>query len=376
MQTSSKPKWSIRRFQKTDLTGIAKLAETVYRGDALADTAYLEWKYLRNPLGEAMVAVCECEGQIIGAQALVPQPMKIGDEVYQCAWGCDLMIHPEFRRQGIFIALARFTFEWSKGIISIVYGTRGMRDPTIRGLFKYFNYMKPGRLIMLMKYLRPLSALRCIWIYEKVTSKNALRYLRELLELLTVTLSGTFTSSILRLAGGSKLPRKDEAIEVKEINAAIFGSEFDKLWEESKDGSPVMVVRSKEYLNWRYANPVGEYVAFRADKQGALRGYAALAYVMTGKMKAAWLFDLLASESDVASALLQQCMNRAKRDNAIVFKMWDMKVTRNYSRRLGLWPAWRSTPLSMHLDDANIPAEVVGKLSNWYVTAGDTEDWM
>lgn len=372
------PSWTVRKFgADEDFEPIAELARIVYPGGAtslrdhdkyLRDQAYLNWKYRENPQGVYM-AVCEADGEVIGFQMLAPILIKVDHALSRWAWGGDLMVHPQFRRQGIFLAMKRSTFEQAKGDISLDFGTGSLETPTSRGILKHLEYVHLGDVAVLKRYLSPFSALHAISIQGELTLPNVFNYLGSIAELLSITLLGNLASF------SDHSYDEEKQIQLREIKPLRFGAEFDQLWNEVSESLPIAVVRNKEYLSWRYANPCATYVGFRADKEESLCGYSIMAYGSSGKLKIAWVADLLAKKPTITNMLLRECLRRAKQDDVHVVIMWDTRSTgRILSRSLRLVRAWRKIPMTVHFDDPHLPKDLISNISNWYVTVGDTVD--
>jgi len=377
-EPTTKASWEIRSFREDDLPRLVELARIVY-GDqhALTNVAYLDWKYTKNPSGKAVAAVCEQRGQIIGFTALIPQEFEINHATWCFAWGGDLMVHPQFRRQGVFVAMVQSVFRWSEGKISLVYGARELGSPTLRGLFKHFDYVNAGKVITVKKYLRTFSAIRHLWFYPKPALRNLVRYLASVADLISSVLISYIISLIDHAMGlQKKFSGKDQVIQVNEMNRLVFGEEFDSLWEDVGDSLPICVVKTKEYLNWRYANPTATYIGFRADRDGVLSGFAVLAYTIQRRLKTAWLVDLLAANPDSAARLVEECLRRARRDQAHIFKMYDMTLTKNFARSFGLLKTWYKRSLAVYIADPRIPKDLLSDIANWHVTVADIEDWI
>jgi GNAT superfamily N-acetyltransferase len=114
--TESEREWTIRNYREGDEEQILEL-----RGVALSgpkNKQWWKWMYRDGPLGPATIALAEVKHRIIGHMASVPVPIKIKDQVTRGGHGVDLMVHPDYRRQGIFVALTKAMVEYSKGIDS------------------------------------------------------------------------------------------------------------------------------------------------------------------------------------------------------------------------------------------------------------------
>jgi GNAT superfamily N-acetyltransferase/lipocalin len=365
--------WTIQKFHG-GLQVVAELARAVYKQDVMTDTQYLDWKFNKNPYG-AFPATCESDGRTIGFVALIPLLVKIKNSTKLCAIGGDGMVHPDFRRLGILREMMGFILKEVGENLYIVYGTQSIHSPTARAITKYLHFIRVGNIRVLEKYYVPLSASRHLWVYDRLTPSNLLRFLGSICKLIYLSLYGSLVSLLNSIAGYSASAEK-RGIYVREIQPLHFGPEFDKLWEEVGGSFKVAVVRTSRYLNWRYANPSATYIALRADEDRCLCGYCVLTYSIVGKgLKVAWVMDMLSRDPDVAAALIQRASDKAKQDGAHVLRMFYNKENRNIGR-FGLGRAWWTSPLFVRFQNDEILGDTVRDISNWYLTVGDTEDWL
>jgi GNAT superfamily N-acetyltransferase len=359
--------------QGNDIAHVTDLAEAVYGpGHQLTDKAYVEWKYLKNPFG-ALTVVYEDDGQIVAFTGYMTFPMKIGSRTLPCAIGSDSMVHPRHRRKGIFVAMLRYAEEKSDFNISMTYGTQSIRSPTARGLAKHDQSVRIGDILVLKKYLLPLSAARRMWVSAAITLQSLAEYIGALVELAALTLPAVFTM----LQEGLHKPTissAGEGIRVRPISPFIFGDEFDRLWHEVEGSLSIAIVRSRQYLNWRYSNPRVSYIGLRADENEQLRGYCVLTYTYELGLKKAWVVDLLATTADVAFVLVQHAMQIAKRDRAHVFLMWNNKVYQGFAKRIGLRRSFWKLALIVRRNTPEVPEGFVRDFSKWYLAIGDTSD--
>jgi GNAT superfamily N-acetyltransferase len=367
-----------------NLMEIAQLAHRVYGYDAESYASYLVWKYQKNPLG-VILSVCDREGKIVGAGAMMPVLMKINNDLRECAIGGDLMVLPEYRRMGIMTAVSnRNTEEARRRGFLMIYGTSPFGSPTLRGLLKSGLRSYVGDIPVLKKYFFHVSAAIALWHYPKLTLRNLVSYLYSLADLLLVSAEEFLLSSSEHLAKAIYRPRKDVqgSIEVKEIKPLVFDDEFENFCRRSQEAFPVAVARTKEYLNWRYSNPGYlsdrvRYFGFRADSDGSLCGYSVVAYHDEEKMRFAYILDIMSSSPDVAAALLRKIIRHVMENGAHVLSTWGSNVLKNEYRRAGFVRS-RFGRQSVHLKvfESQEGNSVLCDISKWYVTIGDTEDWL
>src|SRR3990170_4537340 len=64
-----------------------------------------------------------------------------------------------------------------------------------------------------------------------------------------------------------------------------FDDRIDDLWQRVSSSHQIMVVRKKEYLNWRYSPPGVDYCRYLAEKDGEVWGYLVLRCAQQGDIK-------------------------------------------------------------------------------------------
>jgi GNAT superfamily N-acetyltransferase len=100
--------WSVRAYHDGDEEAMLGLYRAVY-GETMGREEWLEqwrWKYRRNPVGSAVIWLAEAGGKLVGQYPLNPVRMKAGGEVVTGVQMVELMTHPDYRQQGISLALA------------------------------------------------------------------------------------------------------------------------------------------------------------------------------------------------------------------------------------------------------------------------------
>ncbi len=87
---------------KTHSLQLCDLLKTGFRAPATVEI--LSWRYLENPLGEALIAVCEENGEIIGSYAALPTHVSMLGKDKKAALVTNLVTHPEHFGKGIFVS--------------------------------------------------------------------------------------------------------------------------------------------------------------------------------------------------------------------------------------------------------------------------------
>ena len=69
------------------------------------DLDFWEWKYISSPYGEASVHVIKLDGRVAAAGSLWPMMFQWQGRRLCAVQACDTVVHPDFRRRGLFGAL-------------------------------------------------------------------------------------------------------------------------------------------------------------------------------------------------------------------------------------------------------------------------------
>jgi predicted N-acetyltransferase YhbS len=347
--SESKQEWTIRNYREGDEEQILEL-----RGIALSgpkNKQWWKWMYQDGPLGPAVIILAEAKQKIIGQHASLPVPIKIKDQVTRGSHGIDLMVHPDYRHQGIFITLDKTLNESLKGTYrSISYGTPN--DQSRPGFVNRLNAMEIGEVPILLKVIDWSTVLKSRYKIPVVIGK----------------LLGYVWEGIT----GRATPPKDTDITVEEVFS--FDERINQFWEKASKLKNIMIAKDMKYLNWRYvAKPGNEYKILMAKKQQEIAGYIVLKLKKDIRSHG-YIVDLLTlpGESTAASWLITRALKSLKEDGAATISCWMLEDTPYYGilRKLGF--VRRTGPLlCSRVIDMNIPKEFVTNPANWYYVMGD-----
>lgn len=234
--------WHIRSYREGDEKQILKLRRAVF-GDLdpvrLKESTW-QWQFQNNPSGKAVCFLAESDGEIVGQYATIPTRFSIHGKETRLAFSCDTMIHPDYRRQGMFSALAREAYDHleTQRNINLVWGFPNNQSlPGFTGKLGW--RMLPTIPLMVM----PIKPFRMLFPgvksrfngYKPVTVK----------------------------------PRLDPITH--------FDETFDALWQKHSTAAPVIQIRDSRYLQWRYLSaPEFNYRPFAVRRDGLLLGYAVI----------------------------------------------------------------------------------------------------
>ena len=99
----------IRPVSATDDARLADLYRACFGTSVPLE--YFAWKYRDNPAGEVVGFVADAGDRLGAFYGVIPEPWSVGGADTVVFQSMDTMTHPDFRRRGLFVALAARTFE-------------------------------------------------------------------------------------------------------------------------------------------------------------------------------------------------------------------------------------------------------------------------
>jgi GNAT superfamily N-acetyltransferase len=354
-------KWSVRAYHDGDEEGIFELWKAVYPENPYDRQQWLRWwhwMYRANPTGIGVICVAEHDGRVVGHAAEVPLVMKIGCENVLVGLGIDAMTHPEYRRQGMYLAVVK-----TRRALGEACG--------IRATYAFPNKLSyPGQMMELsafdiatmQKVVKPLN-----W-------RNAMR---------------TQTKNRLLIAIGAVAGRllcttffrTGKAPSLKGLNIAQvshFDERIDGLWRKASSPYQVIVVRNREYLNWRYAAvPDADYLIYVAEQAEAIVGYLVVSRKQADQASIGVILDVFTESEEIAQCLISEAVTRCRQEKLDLLygaRMAGTPLARAF-RQNGFLPvpfvkAIRITGRSV----SSGIAEQLQNPKNWFLQIGDSDE--
>ena len=246
--------WHIRPYRNGDEKQILKLRRAVF-GDLdpvrLRQSTW-QWQFKDNPSGKAVCFLAESKGQIVGQYVTIPTRFVTHGKDTLLAFSCDTMIHPGYRRQGMFSALAREVYGSLKTLsgITLVWGFPN--DQSLPGFVEKLDWQMLPALPLMVLPINPLNM-----ILHSVPLLNGLG--KNLPGSMGPDTDVSFSTGV-------------QGLRVDPVEH--FDEAFDLLWQEHSTMAPVMQVRDSRYLEWRYLSiPEFNYRPFTVRRDGHLLGY-------------------------------------------------------------------------------------------------------
>ena len=357
--------WEISSYRMGDKAGILALIRDEYGEVDLADGAYYDWLREASPPDVGQWVVREkMTGRVISAASMVGvRAIWKGQEI-KMLLGFNMVVAPEYRRQGIHTTLIRQTREEVRAagfcLSTIFPNPRSM--PQLERSKTYYHVSQVPLLIRPLN-MRELAGAR---------ASNAL-----------VTEAATLGWA---LAGRSLWreqvpPQLASPLRISED--LTLGTGYDCFWNRVRTKYDLMLVRDRAFLRWRFLEiPTREYHILSARKGDEILGYIVLRLtevrgIMTGLIAD---FLVLAGEEGnrAGQHLLHAALERFKEANMPLAGGLVLPHTQEYAlmRRAGFLSApklFAPQPFHLfvrsHCDDP--PLEALTRPETWYVSIAD-----
>lgn len=352
---TAKPEWSVREYLEGDEEGILEL-----RGIALSGSKnrqWWDWQFKNGPAGPANIWLAVAGQKIIGQNAQIPLPMKIGEQICKGSIAVDVITHPDYQRQGIQNAIRKQLFDSNRGKgISISYGTATRNIFPLYGRmdspYPHFNICQPALLV------------KIISLGKLLTSRYKIPGVA----------SNLMDSAWARITSRTS-SFKNTGIITQQVSS--FDESIDAFWQKASGIKRVMVVKNMKYLNWRYVEKPGkEYKIFIAKRNDETVGYVVLK-LENNTMTRGFIVDLLAlpDEDIITQMLIARAMEYFRAEGVATVLCLMLTDTPYYGilRKLGFMQRNSGLQLGTRLYDRNLPRELVTDPANWYFVWGDND---
>jgi GNAT superfamily N-acetyltransferase len=341
----------IDRFRPDDRRQIEALYRRVFGPDA-ADASRLrwEWQYRRNPHAPAVgppIWVAREAGTVIGHYATMPVRLVVRGQEIDAAWGTDVMVAPERRRQGLGDALLR---TWDREVGASI--GLGLSDASHQ-LLQKLRWHSLGPIRSLVK---PLSRRALRQPGLPVPINRFVSYV---------------TYPWIRLIARMR-PLQGEVRVIRQ-----FDDSFTRLWDRIGPSFAFAVRRDAPYLNWKYIQPPHvRYNVAALIRDGEAAGYAVYRHVAEPRQRVTLLVDFLTDPDDRAGFVtLLRWVDREARaadaDKIRTFALHD--GFRRLLKKSGYYAGRRTLDLVAKVNAVPVPTGYYKDLRSWHVTLGDSD---
>lgn len=355
--------WKLERFsdnkQREKIIGLRKI---VFAGEDTdkESTDFWDWEFQDNYAGKADLFLAVDGDKVVGHYAVCPSRILVGGEVKTGSIVVDVMTHPDYRFQGMFTKLGRYSLEKAgEDGIDFSYG------------FPIRKTVMPGHLkvgwkvaFSLPVYVLPVSFSQII---QKFVRVKVLSQLLGALPQMVFWILAKIKSCHLCKYTIQEADRFDETEALR------------KFIEKTRQQHKVMQLRDYSFLKWRYNdNKYRNYKIFYAyDASKEMMGYIVLRKTEIFGLKCITIIDIQALESDrkTVSKLLWRTECYAK-DQGV--SLIGCMINGNAYKRCLLSNLFIKSPyvfkFIIHQNKEISYGDELMKNGNWFITWADTDD--
>jgi len=353
--------YTFKRCERSNKSEISNVVNQVLETKTNSD--YWEWKYFKNPAGQAFSILALINGKIVGQLGAIPARFSVRGREVIGAQEVDAAILEDHRRFDVFLKM-------------IALEKQLYLDNNVDFIFGFSNDLTTeiGQALLQKKRVGPIPRL------VKILDIGPLLRQRFSMNALPRILSPV-GNIMLRIIHPEKITIP-EGMQIEPINR--FDGRFDTFWNRIKEDYPVMMVRDSTYLNWRYVDvPHANYEIYCLKK---IESNEIMGFMVLGEEQNDYLtgqiFDIVTPrdvDDTVTSCLLRFALERFHQKKAAKAICWMFSHCHVYPEltKIGFIPRKRKGRdflfQSINLQDPAISPELLENRENWYVTKGDSD---
>jgi len=343
------PTWRTRRYQPGDETDLLALFNRVFGMQRSLE--HWRWQFERNPYAPPTIIVArrDSDGLLVGSHVIMPIALNASGTRVLAGHTLDLVVHEDFRRQGLFETTARQCFAWCL--------ERGMR-----AVIAFPNSQSYPGFVRTLSWSHILDPLRWDLRTGLTSALGTASWARAL----------TWAPGILwRIAVRARLGRGGAwSVEWR----GTVPEDHDALWGECAPEAKVSLWKDREYLAWRYdRNPDHrfEYVTLREGTR--LRALAVVFRDGHRDTICEWICPRAAGPALGRALVREVCEGALRRgDDRVSFLGHDDGYFGGCLAGFKVRPAPESVFTGRGLEDGPLDA-LVRDGRNWTLTYGDAD---
>ncbi len=276
---------------------------------------YLEWRYLKNPNKDVLVAVDIENKQVLANYSASPCLLCIKGKSYKTGLSMTTMTHPNFRRRGLFPKLAK----------------------------ELYNHMISLNYVM-------------IWGFPNANSHETFNQHLGWNDIYSIPM---MQLSVIDTKKNGDVPR--------------FDNDFNLNYTESKGlESLIHVKKDKQYLRWRYGNnPINKYNNFVVCHGNEVSSFC-VTKLYEGNID---LVDFQADNIEEGEYLFRQVMSFAYTHGCSFLNCWAPRHHFIYSlcEKFNSRKTKQITSFGFHLLHNKDYQAYIQRYENWYIQMGDSD---
>jgi GNAT superfamily N-acetyltransferase len=353
--------FTFRKFEREDLPRISEFRKSFFEydeGGRSHEPEYYAWKCCQNPVLPGEIWIAEDGNKIVAIKNTTPKRMKVLGTVVNAAEIGDSYTHPDYQRLGISTVLSKAARDsmFSKEV-SLIYGLPN-KDALLASLRKPVNALVPIKIRSLAKLILPKPILN-----RKLSPPFLVAMVSPVLEVASKIIFKMATRAVAKS-------------EIMVSSEPTFPDDIDILWQKASKNYDIMLVRNKEYLQWRYVtNPDTYSILIARNRKGAILGYMVTRLDYTNNIPKGFIVDFLTLENDpnIFKKLLATALESFYRKKVSYLSTYAVKGS-FYDRilfRTGFLPR-QGQPLMCYKN--GLGNQVLRGYHKWHFTMGDSDN--
>lgn len=355
-------KWHLERMSdENQKHGIIKLRQRTFTGEDLdkEQIDFWNWEFKDNYAGPAKIFLAVDEDKIVGHYAVCPSKIKVGSDVKAGSIVVDVMTDPDYRYQGMFTKLGKFSLDESgKDGVEFSYG------------FPIRKSVMPGHLKVGWKIAFPLP----VYVYPT----NFCKIIKKFLKVNVISfLLAVIPTAVYELYGAIRkvgLPK----FLVKSTKKFDDTESLRQFIDRTANQHKVIQPRDFEFLDWRFnQNEYRDYTVLSLYDGEELKGYITLRDSRIYDLDCVTIIDIQALNCDkkITRQLLSETRKYAKAKKVALI---GCMINNNDYKKQMLSEGYIKSPyifkMIIHENESIDYMDTLMKNENWYLTWGDTDD--
>jgi len=345
-----KHNWHVRAYQKGDEAGIVKLMNLEPRLTAFSLDRW-DWRYKKNPYGFLAVVGESDSGEIVGHLGMYFLKMKVGNKTVIGSQAGNLVVHPNFRRQGMFLTIGRQLAKLAAKNNAVLTYIFPNAPAPYHGHIKY-GYFDIQMIPTLVSYVD----------FHRATNEKTSKI---------ISTAAKF-SPLIDYLHSKKRSRLESNLQVTQVDG--FGEEINQLWNRISHEYDLIVVREKDYLNWRYFEcPEWHYNVLVAEKNNVTKGFLVTSVHKVRTRIIGYIVDFLCDSNEtliqlVAVATCQ--FNKQRVDSIKCLQSRWSKILQKYGFASIFQPKFR---MCGRINSPSFSEAYKRNAKGWFVNYGDCD---
>jgi GNAT superfamily N-acetyltransferase len=309
----SSPELTVRNPGEADQAQIVELLSRAFRRwpkfeIPVPALEHLRWKMRSDPVAPRHQWIGELDGRIVVTLLRVIRRIRVRGRDCLIRDGVDAAVDPDYQDQGLYSAMVDESKERPQ-YFEVDFGLSYSSNPKL---------LRRGARKGSRPIANPIQVLRKPYRARAIVARRRASY-RERLPAPLSVLKIKLEAARNRLGYRPYLRPVRPAWSIATLEH--FDERTDAFFDEAATAFDFLVVRSRDYMNWRFCDPAaGRFTIRAAAQQGRILGYSALKI----SDQNAYVADLLAlpDRLDVVRSLIEDALRFFRRAGAEAVTCW------------------------------------------------------